>query len=113
MFLQSSAIGTIPSIKALALPMTVVGNSALSMASTASRTAFQSAMSSVPTGNAEAGSVFALAVVTAARVAEFRRAVFTSPSRVTNARLADATAVGTTVKITDLCEKVCRIRIQI
>lgn len=60
---------------------------------------FDRAMFSVPAGDAEARSVFALAVLVAPRIALFQVAKFPRPTRIALAGLRDAVSVVAAVQI--------------
>lgn len=73
------------------------------------RTAFDGAVFSIPAGYTEAGSIFALTVLVATRVAQLCVAVLAAPSFVAGAGLADTAPVQTALEIAELCRRVANL----
>lgn len=104
LFLQRRTVRAVPAVEAFAFPVSIIGNSTLSMASASSWTSFQCAVSAVPTRHAETGTILALSVVAAAGITQLRCTELSSPSRITHARFSYASAVRTTIQIAYLCK---------
>lgn len=74
------------------------------MRRTTGRASLHRAVLAIPTGDAQAGAVLALAMLVAARIAQFRIAEVAAPAVGAQARLADAAAVLPAVQIAQFWE---------
>lgn len=95
-----AAVFAVPAVVALALPLSVSVELALSVTGAGVRTTLHRAVAAVPAGDAQAGTILALAVLVATRVALLQVAQFAGPARQTVASVVHAVAVRSAIQIT-------------
>lgn len=97
LFQCNGTITTVPALIASTLPQTLTAHPTLSMIGTASRTAFDRTVFSIPAGHTQACTVLALTVLITTGITELRITVFTTPALVARTRFTNASTVQSTV----------------
>lgn len=94
-----ATVGSIPALVTTTLPLSLAAHTALTMRWTAIWATLDGAVLAIPAGHTQASAILALAMLVAARVAEFGVAVFATPIGIASAGIANAAPMLSAIQI--------------